>query len=426
MLTKTKELKNSEVELWVELNEEDLKHYLKKTGDRLSGVVQVDGFRAGKVPLDVLRKNIGDQKILEEALEFAVTDSLANALRKEKLEIISSSGLEITENTPSSVKYSIKLLLFPEVKLGEYKGLGVSKKTITVEEKELEDALARILESRTDFKEFDGPAQTGHHLEIDFEVFNAGQLIEGGKSENHPLILGKGGFMPGFEEELLGLSKGQSKNFSVKAPEDYYQKAVAGKNLDFRVTVKSVKAGTVPKLDADFVKSLGNFTSPEELKNVIRDNLKIEKEQKEKDRLRLEILDIIDKKSEIQIPSKLIDEQLESMISNFDNNLHEQGMELAFYLAQVKKTRDDLKKSWYKQAESQVKRGLILREIGKRENLKVSDEEAKKAANSLVARYLVGAPNKQEPDVEKIKQRAGDALLHEKILEFIEKANLSI
>ena len=139
MLTKIKELKNSEAELWVELDEEDLKHYLKKTGEKLSEVVQVDGFRSGKIPFDVLRKNIGDQKILEEALEFAVTDSLANALRKEKLEVISSSDLKVTENTPTQVKYSIKLLLFPEVKLGEYKGLEVSKKEVSVEEKEIEE-----------------------------------------------------------------------------------------------------------------------------------------------------------------------------------------------------------------------------------------------------------------------------------------------
>ncbi|OGY67701.1 MAG: trigger factor, partial [Candidatus Harrisonbacteria bacterium RIFCSPLOWO2_02_FULL_41_13b] len=415
MLTKIKELKNSEAELWVELDEEDLKHYLKKTGEKLSEVVQVDGFRSGKIPFDVLRKNIGDQKILEEALEFAVTDSLANALRKEKLEVISSSDLKVTENTPTQVKYSIKLLLFPEVKLGEYKGLEVSKKEVSVEEKEIEETMTKILESRMVFKEFEGPAQNGHHLEVDFEVSDAGKLIDGGKSENHPLILGKGGFIPGFEDNLIGLKKGETKNFSLKSPDDYYQKTIAGKVLDFKVTVKSIKTGTIPDLNIEFFKTLGNFQSSEDLKNSIRSALKTEKEQKEKDRLRLEILDRVDKKSEMSIPPKLIEEQLEAMVANFDDNLHQQGMELSLYLAQVKKTRDDLKKNWYKQAESQIRRGLIMREIGKRESVKISEQEAQEATDSLVARYLTSAPDKQGPDIEKIKQRAGDALLHEKI-----------
>src|SRR3989338_739846 len=424
MLTKIKELKNSEAELWVELDEEDIKHYLKKTGEKLSEVVQVDGFRSGKIPFDVLRKNIGDQKILEEALEFAVTDSLANALRKEKLEVISSSDLKVTENTPTQVKYSIKLLLFPEVKLGEYKGLEVSKKEVSVEEKEIEETMTKILESRMVFKEFEGPAQNGHHLEVDFEVSDAGKLIDGGKSENHPLILGKGGFIPGFEDNLIGLKKGETKNFSLKSPDDYYQKTIAGKVLDFKVTVKSIKTGTIPDLNIEFFKTLGNFQSSEDLKNSIRSALKTEKEQKEKDRLRLEILDRVDKKSEMSIPPKLIEEQLEAMVANFDDNLHQQGMELSLYLAQVKKTRDDLKKNWYKQAESQIRRGLIMREIGKRESVKISEQEAQEATDSLVARYLTSAPDKQGPDIEKIKQRAGDALLHEKIFEFLEKVNL--
>ena len=194
--------------------------------------------------------------------------------------------------------------------------------------------------------------------------------------------------------------------------------------LDFKVTVKSIKTGTIPDLNIEFFKTLGNFQSSEDLKNSIRSALKTEKEQKEKDRLRLEILDRVDKKSEMSIPPKLIEEQLEAMVANFDDNLHQQGMELSLYLAQVKKTRDDLKKNWYKQAESQIRRGLIMREIGKRESVKISEQEAQEATDSLVARYLTSAPDKQGPDIEKIKQRAGDALLHEKIFEFLEKVNL--
>lgn len=423
MLTKVKQLKDCEAEMFVELEKEELQSYVKKTGEQISKLVQVDGFRAGKVPLDVLRKNIGDQKILEEALELAVTDSLAKALKKENLEIISSSDLKVTENTPDSLKYSIKILAFPKIKIGEYKNLNVVKKEFKVEDREVENTIAHLLKSHAQYKESDAPSERGNHLEIDFEVTHDGETVEGGKSENHPLALGNGNFIPGFEDHLAGLKKGETKSFSLEAPKDYYQKNIAGKKLDFKVTIKSVKTGKAPELTDEFVKTLGNFSSAEDLKNSIAEGLKAEKERKEKDRIRLEILDKVGKNSEIKIPEKLIEEQLEGMIKNFDQSLHERGMELSLYLAHLKKTEDDLKKDWRTQAEEQIRRGLIMREIGKKENISVSEGEVEEATSALLSGYLAGGQGKDNIDPIRLKQKAEDAILHEKIFEFLEKNN---
>ena len=399
MQTKVKLLKDSEAELFVELDKEELREYLKKTGEKISGLVKFDGFRPGKTPLDVVRKEIGDEKILEEALELAVTASLSKALKKERLEVVSSSGLAISENTVESLKYSIKLLLFPEVKLGSYKNLGLAKKDIKIEDKEIDAAVESLLKMRTEYKDFDGPVERGHHLEIDFTVTESGRLIEGGESKNHPLILGSGGFIPGFEEELIGLKKGENKTFSLQAPKDYYQKSIAGKKLDFKATIKSVKSGKPPELNEDFVKSLGRFNSVDDFKGMVAENLKMEKKRRETDRLRLEILEKVNKTSEVKVPAKMLQEQLESMIANFDKSLHEKGMELGLYLAHLKKTQEDLKKEWHSEAENQVRRGLIMREIAKREGIKVGEDE-------------------DEGEGE------GDLLLHEKIFEFLEKENI--
>ena len=397
MQTKVKLLKDSEAELFVELDKEELREYLKKTGEKISGLVKFDGFRPGKTPLDVVRKEVGDEKILEEALELAVTASLSKALKKERLEVVSSSGLAISENTVESLKYSIKLLLFPEVKLGSYKNLGLAKKDIKIEDKEIDTAVESLLKMRTEYKDFDGPAERGHHLEIDFTVTESGRLIEGGESKNHPLILGSGGFIPGFEEELIGLKKGENKTFSLQAPKDYYQKSIAGKKLDFKATIKSVKSGKPPELNEDFVKSLGRFNSVDDFKGMVAENLKMEKKRRETDRLRLEILEKVNKTSEVKVPAKMLQEQLESMIANFDKSLHEKGMELGLYLAHLKKTQEDLKKEWHSEAENQVRRGLIMREIAKREGIKVGEDEG---------------------------EGEGDLLLHEKIFEFLEKENV--
>jgi len=424
MLTKLKPITNSQTELEVELDKEELKEYLEKASENLSQAISIAGFRPGKVPFDILRKEIGDQKILEEALEMAVVSSLAKATQKEKLEVMASSELKIIANTAEALKYAVKLMLYPEMELGVYRNLKLEKKKIQVEDKEIKEAIQYILKSRATYQDFDGPAENGHHLEIDFEVGAYGQPIEGGKSENHPFVLGKGNFIPGFEEQLLGLKKGEAKEFSLEAPEDYYQKSLAGKILDFKVTVKAVKTVTVPELDGSFIKSLGHFESEEELRENIAEGIKAEKEQKEAERLRMEILNKIEENSKIDLPGKMVEQQLDALIANFDHNLHTQGMELALYLAHLKKTQGDLRKEWRGQAEKQIRQSLILREIGKREKIKVNDEEIEQAAGGLLMRYAAQGQDQSKINMEEVKQRSGEAIFREKVIQFLEEKNL--
>lgn len=423
MQTKLKPTTGSQAELEVELNKEELKEYLEKASETLSQAISVAGFRPGKVPFEVLRKEIGDPKILEEALEMAVVSSLAKAAEKEKLEVMASSELKILTNTADQLRYAVKLMLYPEVKLGGYTGLKLAKKKVEAEEKEIKEAIQYILKSRAIYQGFDGPAEDGHHLEIDFEVATGGQAIEGGKSEKHPFVLGKGNFIPGFEEQLKGLKKGETKEFSLTAPADYYQKSLAGKKLDFKVTVKSVKTVTVPELDGHFIKSLGKFESEEELKKNIAEGIKAEKEAKESERVRGEILNKIETVSKIDLPEKMVEQQLDAMITNFDRNLHAQGMELSLYLAHLKKSQEDLRKEWRKQAEKQIRHSLILREIGKKEKIKVSDEEIEQAAGAWLMRHAMQGQEPPKANMEEVKQQAGESIFREKIFQWLEEKN---
>jgi len=423
VLTRLKPVGNSQAELEVELNKEELKEYLEKASENLSQAVSIAGFRPGKAPFEVLRKEIGDQKILEEALEMAVVSSLAKAAQKEKLEVMASSELKIMANTAELLRYAVKLTLYPEVKLGEYKNLKLQKKKVAVEDKEIKEAIQYILKSRAAYQDFAGPAENGHHLEIDFEVGAAGQPIEGGKSENHPFVLGKGNFMPGFEEQLLGLKKGEAKEFSLEAPKDYYQKSLAGKKLDFKIKVKALKTVTIPELNSDFIKSLGRFESEEELRKNIVEGIRAEKEQKETEHFRIEVLNKIDLVSKIEVPEKMIERQLDALIANFDRNLHAQGMELSLYLAHLKKSQDDLRKEWRGQAEKQIRQSLILREIGKKENIKVSEEEIEQAAGGLMMPYAERGEDQSKINMEEIKQQAGEVIFREKIFQFLEAQN---
>ncbi|TSC73792.1 MAG: trigger factor [Parcubacteria group bacterium Gr01-1014_44] len=424
MITKLKPVANSQTELEVELNKEELREYLEKASETISQAVSIAGFRPGKVPFEILRKEIGDKKILEEALEMAVVGSLAKAAEKEKLKVMASSELKIMENTADLLRYSVRLMLYPEVKLGNYKNLGLQKKEVKVEDKEIEEAVRYILKSRAAYQDFNGPAENGHHLEIDFEVSTGGQSVEGGKSENHPFVLGQGNFIPGFEEQLAGLKKGEAKEFSLEAPDDYYQKSLAGKKLDFKITVKSVKTVLVPELNDDFIKSLGQFSSQEELKKNIAEGIKVEKEQKETERFRMEILDKIDVASKIDLPEKMIEQQLDALIANFDQNLHAQGMELALYLAHLKKSQNDLRKEWRGQAEKQIRQSLILRELGQKENIKVSEQEMEEAAAGLLMRYSGQGQDQSKVDPEELKQKAGEVVFREKVFQYLEENNI--
>lgn len=424
MITSIKKLKNSEAEMIVQLDQEDLKKYIKRAEGELAQVSSLDGFRPGRVPSAMLRKRLGDHKILEVAMDLAVKESFIQALRQEKLEVVSSLDLKVLSNSAEGLKYLAKLLLWPEVRLGTYRGLALSARPIKVEEKEIAEAINFILKSRTVFQAVDRPAQEGDHLEIDFEVRTAGGVIEGGKSENHPFILGQGNFIPGFEEQLKGLKKGEHKEFFLQAPEDYYQKSIAGKKLEFLVTIKAVKFGTRPELTDELARSLGRFASVQDLKDNIVRGLEEEKKQKEKERMRLEILEKIEGASVMDIPISMVEEQLAIMVSNFDQHLHGRGLELDLYLAHLKKNQKDLEQEWRPQAEKQVRRGLVLRAIGKKENIAVEEEEAEATAKHLIEQYLNQGQNSEEIDFEGLKNRTRESLLNEKIFQFLETANL--
>ncbi len=407
----------------VELDQEDLKEYLQKAGRDLSNTVAIDGFRAGKVPLDVLRQKVGDEKILEIAMDWAVKDSFAKAVKKEQLDVLSYSDLKVVENTAQKLKYHLKLLLFPEIKLGEYKDLKIAVQSVEVEEKDIQETLRYIRQSRAVYQETGTPATEDCRLEIDFEVKDGGAVIEGGKSENHPLILGKGGFVPGFEDQLKGMSRGETKNFSLRVPEDYYQKSIAGKKLDFTVAMKAVQSTTLPELTDDFIKQLGHFDSLDALRENIRQGLKAEKEQKEHDRVRLRILEKIDEKTNMDVPEQMIKEQLEMMLADFDKALHERGLELSLYLSQIKKTQEDLRKEWRTKAEKQIRHGLIMRTISKAEGLVVAEEEVEEGVGVLVSRLALSGGDSKKINSDAVRSKVKEQLLNEKVLEFLEGVN---
>lgn len=427
----TKKLPDSKVELTVSLEKGDLLSYITEAEEYLAHQVKLKGFRPGRAPKEKVRDKIGEDRIREESLRIAVQSSLKKVLAKESFDIIEQLDFKIKENSTEKLVYQAMFLVFPEFALGDYKGLEIKRNVITVAEQEIKDVLNEILKSQTVFNEVKKPARAGDRVEVDFTIKHKGVVIEGGKSENHPIVLGDGKFIPGFEERLIGMKTGEARHFTLQIPADFYQKAIAGKELDFEVLVKKVESQTLPELNDKFAGSLGNFCSLKELKASIKRGLTMEKEIKERDRVRLAVLEKIASTTEIKMPPALIERRLDAMVQDLDNELHQKGMELGLYLAHIKKTQDELRRDWRPRAELQAKMGLITRAVAKAENLKVSEEEADEELQVVLQRYIVGGQEGMGPealqnvDTGELKSKIRDTLLNEKALEFLEKQNIA-
>ncbi len=420
MVHSLKKIDSSKLELTVEIGKEELLEFINETEKGFANELRMEGFRKGKVPRDMMRGQIGEDKIRQESLQMAIESSLSEVLSKEKLDLITQENFSIKENTPEKLLYTVTLVVYPDVKLGEYKGLTLEKGIVEISKEEVAKVLDEVAKSRTVFNVVERPAELGDKVEVDFTIKQDGTVIEGGQSENHPVVLGENKFVVGFEAAVVGMKSGEDKTFNLSIPADYFQKSIAGKQLECHVILKKVEQSTAPVLDDDFAKSLGRFASLSDLEANVQQGLLLEKENKEKERMRLKMVELVAEKSECEIPELLIQQRLESMVSSFDEELHSMGMELGPYLAHIKKTQDDLTKEWRPQALKQVKASLILRAIAKQEQIRVTDEELEEELQIVLQGYTNKKGDIKTLDIPTIKNKIHNLLLNEKVFQLLE------
>ena len=295
-----------------------------------------------------------------------------------------------------------------EIKLGNYKGLKVKKNKLEVKKEEIKKSLDYLQNSRAKIITVNRPCKKDDRVEIDFEIRQGGVKVENGTSKNHPLILGQGNFLPGFEQELEGMKADQEKEFSLK-------------NFDIKVKMNLVQERELPKIDDEFAKSLGNFDSLNALEKSIEQGLLQEKEIKEKQRIRMELIEKVAEDSKIEIPDALVKQELERMLNEFKTSITSMGLKFEDYLKQLKKTIDELKKDWQKQAEKRVEIALCLQAIADQENIQISDEEVKEKINQDLKHYPNVEEVKKNIDLDKLKDYTKSILRNEKVFELLEK-----
>ena len=424
-----KKLPKSQIEILFEVSAEEFQKFIEKAIFELGKDIEIEGFRKGKVPKEILEKEIPRDKIFNKAIEMAVRENYFKAILENKIEPISKPEIEIL---PSKEGLTFKAIfsVLSEIKLPDYKKIASQskRKEIFVSEKEIDDALNWLQRSRAKFIFENRPAKKGDFVEIEFQS----PQVEQGLKRKDNFILGEGHFVSGFEENLEGMIPGQEKDFSLGFPENYFQKNLAGNLIDFKVKMVSVQKMELPEINDQFAKSLGRFENLENLKKSISQGIKIEKENHESQRIRGEILEKILRKMEGDIPEVLIETEKKRMLEDLKNFVSER-LKIKFedYLAKIQKTEKELSDSFSNEAEKKVKSVLILREISKREKIEVSEEEIQGAINEFLKNYPIektkglarqnfGGQNLGGLDLDQLKSYYEEVIRNEKVLKMLE------
>jgi len=380
-----KELQKSEIELTIEVSAEEGRPLLEKAAARISQTTKIEGFRPGKAPYDVVKQRAGEMNIYQEALDDIVSHFYYQAIIQEKLNTVGQPKITIEKLAPNNpIVFKAVAALMPTVKLGDYKKIKVQKKEVKVEQSEVEKVIDDLRKLGVKEALVERIAQKGDRVEVDFAVSLDKVVIDGGQGKKYPLIIGDNTMIPGFEEQLIGLKNGEEKTFSLKFPENYQNKMVAGKLCDFKVKLLAVYERELPEMTDDWAKTLGaeNLT---DLKAKIRKNLEEEQQFREEQRVEIETLNQITAKTEFsEIPDVLIQSEAHRMIHEFESSISEQGLKFADYLANIKKSESELAEEFKPKAEERVKTSLVLKEIAETEKIEATPDDLQKETEKIL------------------------------------------
>lgn len=415
-------ISSQKIELEIEIPALEMENYFQLAAFKLSRQMKVDGFRPGKVPIEIVEQKKGSQTLFNEAANIGIQKTLPRAILENKIEIIGQPNILVTQIARGNpMKYRADFFIVPDIELGNYKGLKVKRKELRVENKEIDKTLDYIQKSRIKLITVNRPAKKNDRVEIDFIIQDNGLTIEKGESKNYPLVIGESRFMPGFEEKLIGMKAGEEKRFTLKVPQDWSIKNIAGKDLDIQVKMNLVQERQIPRLSDEFAQSLGDFKSLKDLKESIKEGIFQEKQIKEKERIRMELIEKVVENSKIDTSEELIDIELKKMIDEFKVNIEELGLDFNSYLNEIKKTVDDFKREWRGQAEKRVKVGLVLRAIAKREKIEVSEDEVIEKINETIKHYPGIKKAEKNIDLEALKEYTKGIIRNEKVFQLLER-----
>ncbi|WP_044340488.1 trigger factor [Rossellomorea aquimaris] len=358
--------------------------------------VNVPGFRKGKMPRGMFEKRFGVESLYQDALDFILPEAYAKAIEETGIDPIDRPEIDVEQmEKGKDLIFTAKVQVKPEVKLGDYKGLEVEKMETEVTAEDVEAELTSLQEKQAELavKE-EGKAEEGDTVTMDFEGFVDGEAFEGGQAENYSLELGSGQFIPGFEEQLVGVTAGEEKEVEVSFPEEYHAAELAGKPATFKVKVHEIKAKELPALDDEFAKDADEEVETlAELKEKIEKRLQESKKNEAETAVRETLVNKASENAEVEIPEVMVTAEVDRMMQEFGQRLQMQGMNLDLYFQFSGQTEEDLRGQMTEDAGKRVRTNLTLEAIAAAENLEVTDEEAEEEVNKMAEQYNMSADN---------------------------------
>jgi len=394
----------------------ELAHAREHAYDKYRPQVKVAGFRPGKAPDHIVAREIGEAAIQNEALEHAVNHAYSDAINQEKLAVIAPPEVQVKKFVPyTELEFEATVEIVPPVKLADYKQ--IKKALVPVEVKDeqvdemIEDLRRRVAKRIPALR----AAELGDEVKFDFEGKRDGKPVEGAAGKNYILKLGSGQFIPGFEEELVGLKVGTAKTFTITFPKDYHEKSLSGQAVEFSVTVNEVTGLELPKVTDTFASEVGPFKTVKELRADVADQLKVEAEAAAKRAYENELLDEIIKKSDMKVPPRLVQQQTERLKAEMNQRLAGSGLSLEQYLQAQNQTQEQLEKELVPEAEKRVKLAMVLSEVAKTEQLVVGADEIDSEIAQLRVQYTDPVMQKELAG-DQIKEDVYNHLMAQKVI----------
>ncbi|WP_279069871.1 trigger factor [Faecalicoccus pleomorphus] len=372
----------------------------KKVFNNLKKQVNLKGFRKGHVPEALIRKQIPSQMVYEYAAEEVANEALAKGIEENKLELVARPTLEVKEANDEKATLIFNCVVIPEVTLKEYKGLDIHKEEVNVTDEDVEEEVKRIQNRYADWvlREEDQAAENGDQVTIDYAGSIDGVPFDGGSAENYPLELGSGTFIPGFEEQLVGVKSGEEKDVVVTFPEEYGAKDLAGKEAVFKCTVHDIKYKELPEANDELIQKLKRegVDTLEKYKEVTKEDLTKRKEQQAENQFTDALVSKVTEDAEVEIPEVMIANEIDRMYRNFENQMVQSGFTAKQYLEASGQSEEDIRNMMKPEAEKSVKTSLVLETIVKAEAIEASDEEVEAEYKKLSENYGM--------DIDRIKQ----------------------
>lgn len=393
---------------------------------RLAKTVKVNGFRTGHVPLEIVKKHADLNALAQETLDAALNRAVAEAFLNNNLQVLARPEVEIKKYVPGELlEFTAEADVLPEVKLGDYKKLKAKKVAVNVNKKEIDEVIERIQKGLSEKKEVKRAAKIGDETVIDFVGKKDGEAFQGGAGKDYPLVLGSNSFIPGFEDALVGLKAGDTKDVKLAFPKDYHAKDLAGQDVVFEVTVKKVNSVKLPALDDKFAAKAGPFTSMDDLRKDIKAEITAQAERRAKDDLKDELVKQLVAKSTVSVPSVLRDDQIRSLEQDLRQNLMYRGRTLEQYFEEKGYADRD---AWVKAeandaADARIKAGLVLAQLSKELKIEATADELAAHINAYKQQYANNPKMAKHFDKPEAQREVANRLITEKTIDKLVELN---